>query len=252
MSFFEKIALITLIIVVFAASVGVFLGVYFHSPFHFPYKTIRFNVSGKRNVVFLDLIDADLIENGLKEYSDHMDRVEEWKKDCEAKIQKSLFRKHRQKQYQKSLDEKNVFRFQTVRERTRYRQVNYERTSYSVLQEGDSFSADYALILERYRMLEAIGFETTVSAYNSSSQRKLMTKDLREKIAARDNYTCRICGKYMPDGVGLQIDHIVPIKKGGKSVESNLQVLCSKCNASKGSKLYDGEPVYFKSFSDIP
>ena len=54
-------------------------------------------------------------------------------------------------------------------------------------------------------------------------------------IAERDNYTCQICGKYMPDGVGLHIDHIVPIKKGGKSVPSNLRVLCSKCNGRKSS-----------------
>ena len=53
----------------------------------------------------------------------------------------------------------------------------------------------------------------------------------------RDNYTCQICGKYMPDGVGLHIDHIIPVSKGGKSVESKLQVLCSKCNGSKSNRL---------------
>ena len=53
----------------------------------------------------------------------------------------------------------------------------------------------------------------------------------------RDNYTCQICGKFMPDGVGLQIDHIVPVAKGGKTIPSNLQVLCSKCNASKRDKI---------------
>lgn len=52
----------------------------------------------------------------------------------------------------------------------------------------------------------------------------------------RDNYTCQNCGKYMPDRVGLQIDHIVPVARGGKTVESNLQVLCSRCNGSKGAK----------------
>ena len=36
----------------------------------------------------------------------------------------------------------------------------------------------------------------------------------------RDNYTCQICGKYMPDEVGLQVDHIIPVAKGGKTVES--------------------------------
>jgi 5-methylcytosine-specific restriction endonuclease McrA len=40
----------------------------------------------------------------------------------------------------------------------------------------------------------------------------------------------------MPDEVGLQIDHIIPVAKGGKSVSSNLRVLCNKCNASKGAK----------------
>ncbi|MFR2065795.1 HNH endonuclease [Hominenteromicrobium sp.] len=48
--------------------------------------------------------------------------------------------------------------------------------------------------------------------------------------------TCQNCGKYMPDGVGLQIDHIIPISKGGKTVASNLQVLCSKCNGRKGNR----------------
>lgn len=67
-------------------------------------------------------------------------------------------------------------------------------------------------------------------------QCKLMTKQLRDSIAERDNYTCQICGKYMPDSVGLQIDHIIPVAKGGKSIPSNLQVLCSKCNGSKSDK----------------
>ena len=58
----------------------------------------------------------------------------------------------------------------------------------------------------------------------------------RGHIMRRDNYTCQICGKYMPDGVGLHIDHILPISKGGKSVPSNLQVLCSKCNGKKSDK----------------
>ena len=63
-----------------------------------------------------------------------------------------------------------------------------------------------------------------------------MTKELRQQIIDRDKYTCQLCGKYMPDEVGLHIDHIVSISKGGKTVPSNLQVLCSKCNGSKSNK----------------
>lgn len=85
--------------------------------------------------------------------------------------------------------------------------------------------------------LEEIGFSTTLNRYHEKNQRRLMTPELRDEIARRDNYTCQSCGKYMPDGVGLQIDHIIPVKEGGKTIPSNLQVLCSKCNGRKGTKL---------------
>lgn len=79
-------------------------------------------------------------------------------------------------------------------------------------------------------MLRQIGFECTVKEYYSKNQWKLMSKELRKEIMARDNCTCQICGKYMFDEVGLHVDHIVPVVKGGKKIRFNLLVLCSKCN----------------------
>ena len=38
------------------------------------------------------------------------------------------------------------------------------------------------------------------------------------------------------DSRPLDVDHIKPRSKGGKTVRENLQVLCSKCNRSKGNK----------------
>lgn len=91
-------------------------------------------------------------------------------------------------------------------------------------------------LTNRYNRLARIGFETTLKNYHSKSQRKLMTKELRRRIMERDHYTCQICGKHVLDEVGLQIDHIIPIAKGGKTVPSNLRVLCSKCNGRKGDR----------------
>jgi len=34
----------------------------------------------------------------------------------------------------------------------------------------------------------------------------------------------------------LDVDHIIPRSRGGKTVYENLQLLCSKCNRSKGNK----------------
>ena len=70
-------------------------------------------------------------------------------------------------------------------------------------------------------------------------QRRLMTKKLRDFVKSRDNYTCRYCSNSMhiEPNLLLEVDHIVPVAKGGCTVEDNLQTLCWKCNRSKGSKI---------------
>ena len=35
------------------------------------------------------------------------------------------------------------------------------------------------------------------------------------------------------------MDHIVPVSKGGCTVEDNLQTLCWKCNRAKSNKILD-------------
>ncbi len=35
----------------------------------------------------------------------------------------------------------------------------------------------------------------------------------------------------------LEIDHIIPLSKGGITTEKNLQTLCWKCNRAKGAKI---------------
>ena len=55
--------------------------------------------------------------------------------------------------------------------------------------------------------------------------------------AARNDdgsYVCAGCGEVFPTRLFLQVDHIVPMAKGGLSVPDNLQVLCRTCNQSKG------------------
>ena len=148
----------------------------------------------------------------------------------------SLFRKKRERQFQDCIDDENAFQFIETRTQTRYRQRNYVKSAYKVDVVVEQFNTGESDLRNRYKKLKAIDFACTISEYHAKDQRRLMTKELRDRIARRDNYTCQICGKYMPDGVGLHIDHIVPIAKGGKSVPSNLQVLCSKCNGRKSSK----------------
>ena len=51
---------------------------------------------------------------------------------------------------------------------------------------------------------------------------------------AAGEYRCACCGLTSSSRVFFQVDHVVPMNKGGKSVPENLQILCRKCNGSKG------------------
>ena len=93
-----------------------------------------------------------------------------------------------------------------------------------------------------YTALEVIvNYDELMVVYNGNvskqHERNRLNSKLRLIVKQRDNYTCRYCGKVMLDGVGLQIDHILPIAKGGKTELDNLQVLCSVCNRKKSDKI---------------
>lgn len=70
-------------------------------------------------------------------------------------------------------------------------------------------------------------------------QRNAMTNDLREAIKKRDNYTCCICGNsvFNEPNLLLEVDHIIPISKGGKTEACNLQTLCWRCNRAKSNSI---------------
>ena len=70
-------------------------------------------------------------------------------------------------------------------------------------------------------------------------QRQLMTTSLREQIKQRDGYKCVCCGTSLKEEphLLLEIDHIIPVSKGGKTVPENLQTLCWRCNRSKSNKI---------------
>ncbi len=91
-------------------------------------------------------------------------------------------------------------------------------------------------------------FEELVSYYNEwlnggkykesiKREREIMNSEIRYNVLKRDNYTCKICGATSRDGVKLHVDHIIPVSRGGKTVMSNLQTLCDRCNRGKSNKM---------------
>lgn len=63
-------------------------------------------------------------------------------------------------------------------------------------------------------------------------------------IFERDGWTCKICGVQTPKSLsGLwlpnspELDHIIPLAKGGDHIKSNVQCACASCNRQKGASL---------------
>lgn len=64
-------------------------------------------------------------------------------------------------------------------------------------------------------------------------------------ILERDKYRCYICGIKTPKKLrgtfednAPEVDHIIPLSKGGLHVESNLRCSCRKCNGLKSDRIY--------------
>ena len=55
----------------------------------------------------------------------------------------------------------------------------------------------------------------------------------RDKVLARDNYTCAYCGQEAD-----QVDHVIPISKAPELVINfdNAVASCRRCNISKGNR----------------
>ena len=54
-------------------------------------------------------------------------------------------------------------------------------------------------------------------------------------IAVHSEQSCAFCGK-RPPAVFLDIDHILPLSKGGSDLHYNLRFLCQHCNRSRGNR----------------
>jgi hypothetical protein len=89
-------------------------------------------------------------------------------------------------------------------------------------------------ILSNVRLLELIRSGIDVErpgAYMARPQRKIVGSAQRRRIIARDESTCRYCGKLVRRRI--VIDHVLPVSEGGRNIDANLVVACEPCNSRK-------------------
>lgn len=113
--------------------------------------------------------------------------------------------------------------------------------SFQYISPGGNSSAKCDIKLDISNLNKLVSYLNDLVKFRNSiiGQRALMTSNLREKIKNRDNNTCQKCSLSSKDikNLLLEIDHIIPLSKGGITSENNLQTLCWKCNRTKGSKI---------------
>ena len=67
---------------------------------------------------------------------------------------------------------------------------------------------------------------------------------LRERIAEQARHRCGYClTSEVLAGIPSEIEHIIPLAAGGRTIESNLWLACSPCNEYKGVRITAIDPI---------
>lgn len=81
------------------------------------------------------------------------------------------------------------------------------------------------------------GYRCAKNYYMRVVNKRNVPNALRIAIFTRDKFKCIYCGLGAKDGAVLNVDHILPISKGGSNEAYNLQTLCRDCNNGKADRI---------------
>jgi hypothetical protein len=121
--------------------------------------------------------------------------------------------------------------------------VPYPQYVFEYVSAGGNSSQKTSVTLNRQTidaLIESVGQKIRFRK-SAAGQRALMTAALRNFIKQRDKHTClnphcSISLAQEPHLL-LEVDHIVPVSRGGMSTPNNLQTLCWRCNRTKSNKI---------------
>lgn len=91
-----------------------------------------------------------------------------------------------------------------------------------------------AKILAEILKLLATKFSMELNTNLNQERSRHVPDHVKASVWQRDGGICVKCGS----DVYLEFDHIIPFSKGGANTENNIQLLCRKCNISKGNDLF--------------
>lgn len=94
--------------------------------------------------------------------------------------------------------------------------------------------SDSGWLVREGEYIAAIGWRARHGyLFRKRPARNAIPKRIRKRVLREGK--CRVCGSPKR----LEVDHIIPVSRGGSDDIENLQPLCLKCNRSKSAKTMD-------------
>ncbi len=122
----------------------------------------------------------------------------------------------------------------------RFNEIYFPIFSFRYISAGGNSGTKFDIVMDISMLERFINYLADLVKFKKSveGQRRLMTPKLRKYIIERDFNTCQKCSNSTANepNLLLEVDHKVPVSKGGITTEDNLQTLCWKCNRHKGAK----------------
>ncbi len=81
-------------------------------------------------------------------------------------------------------------------------------------------------------------------------KRIALTKKIRFEVFKRDGFKCVYCGN-TPPKVLLEVDHVIPVSKGGTNQIDNLVCSCYDCNRGKSANELTNLPETIQTKADL-
>ena len=108
--------------------------------------------------------------------------------------------------------------------------IGFPRYVFKYISPGGNSSTQCDVVMDIDNLNRFVAYLSEKIKFRRSvaGQRALMTSKLRQKIKQRDGFMCKKCGASVArePNLLLEIDHIIPLSRGGMTTESNLQTLC--------------------------
>lgn len=122
-----------------------------------------------------------------------------------------------------------------------YRAMNVEKIKASATERREKNAEKEKARHKKYRKENPEKIK--IKAHNRRAKKKAsggkLSPSLSLMLFAKQRGKCAICKEGLK--TGYHMDHIIPLARGGKNIERNIQLTCKRCNGRKSDK----DPIQF-------